>query len=128
MVLSREGGINDADAQKIVRYLEIDQSVDLSRIDQVLARAKSIAAERDPGLKVLDRALQQHAKIIIQRLEQQDYNRDGLLNIDGFVASLRIGEITLNNNELSETFYLICGPDETLAYQSWIVHKFPALR
>ena len=57
MVLSREGGINDADAQKIVRYLEIDQSVDLSRIDQVLTRAKSIAAERDPGLKVLDRAL-----------------------------------------------------------------------
>lgn len=57
MVLSREGGINDADAQKIVRYLEIDQWVDLSRIDQVLTRAKSIAAERDPGLKVLDRAL-----------------------------------------------------------------------
>ena len=57
MVLSREGGINDADAQKIVRYLEIDQSVDLSRIDQVLARAKGIAAEKDPGLKVLDRAL-----------------------------------------------------------------------
>ena len=51
-----------------------------------------------------------------------------MLNVDGFTASLRIGEITLNSNDLREAFFLICGADEMLAYQRWILHKFPALR
>ena len=35
-----------------------------------------------------------------------------------------MGEINLDNKQLEEAFYLICGPDETLAYQPWILHKF----
>ena len=54
--------------------------------------------------------------MIIGNLEQKDYNNDGLLNIDGFLASLRISEVGLENTQLSEAFYLICGPDETIAY------------
>ena len=64
-----------------------------------------------------------HARLIIGNLEQKDFNNDGLLNIDGFLASLRISEVGLDNAQLSEAFYLVCGPDETVAYQSWILQK-----
>ena len=57
--------------------------------------------------------------------EVQILLNDILLNIDGFLASLRIGEIGLDNAQLSEAFYLICGPDETVAYQTWITQKSP---
>ena len=78
--------------------------------------------------KLFEAALVQHAKLIIQRVEVQDYNRDGMINIDGFRASLRMSEVGLSDRELSEVFYLICGADQHIAYQSWILSKFPNLK
>jgi len=34
----------------------------------------------------------------------------------------------MSNQELSEAFYLSCGPDQELAYQGWILQKYPNLR
>lgn len=41
---------------------------------------------------------------------------------------MRIAEVGLENSQLSEAFYLICGPDESLAYQNWIISKSPSYK
>ena len=123
--MQREGGLHDFDASKIVKYLETSGQVDLGRLDDLLNNAKRVAIRKNEHLKTIDRALESHGRLIVGNLEQKDFNNDGLLNIDGFLASLRIGEIGLDNAQLSEAFYLICGPDETVAYQTWITQKSP---
>jgi len=100
----------------------------VSRLDELLNRAKAQAAAKSEYLKTIDRALSQHARLIISNFEQKDFNNDGLLNIDGWLASMRIAEIGLENSQLTEAFYLICGPDETLAYQTWIINKSPSYK
>ena len=34
----------------------------------------------------------------------------------------------MSNAELSEVFFLVCGPDQNVAYQSWILSKFPSFK
>ena len=51
----------------------------------------------------------------MQRLEGQDYNRDGALNDDGFKAALLVEAVRMNEDELEEAFNLICD-GEDLAY------------
>ena len=40
-ILIREGGIYETDAQKLIRYLEVGQNVDLGRLDDLINRAKA---------------------------------------------------------------------------------------
>ena len=68
-----------------------------------------------------------HGRLIVQRLEAQDYNRDGGLNDDGFKAAMLIGEIQMNEEELAEAFNLIC-EGEDLAYQDWVLRNYPSYR
>ena len=116
--------IHELDAEKVTKYLEIDEVVDLSRLDEALNRAKKIAHSKSTALVKLYRAIEANPKMLIQRLEQQDYNRDGLLNIDGFEASFSVTQVNMGPDELKECFYLSCGPDLSLAYQSWVLQKF----
>ena len=109
-ILVREG-IHEQDAQKMVKYLEIDDNIELGRLDQVFNRAKTMLLSKSGAYKLFEAALVQHAKLIIERLEVQDYNRDGMLNIDGFRGSCRMSEVGLSDRELGEVFYLICGAD-----------------
>ena len=34
----------------------------------------------------------------------------------------------MSKEELTEAFYLVCGPDQNLAYQDWIVQRFPQFK
>ena len=54
-----------------------------------------MATEQSSALKALLMKMSRYPKLIISKLEEQDYNQDGLLNIDGFNASLMIGEVGL---------------------------------
>ena len=76
----------------------------------------------------LHRAIQSNGKLVIESMERQDYNKDGLLNIDGFEASLLIREVGMSNKDLKEVFYLICASDQMLPYQSWVLSKFPTFK
>lgn len=64
----------------------------------------------------------------MENMERQDYNKDGILNIDGFEASLLIREVGMSNSDLKECFYLVCNHDMTLAYQSWLLAMFPVFK
>ena len=76
----------------------------------------------------LDTAFRMHGKQLIERLENSDINKDGMINIDGFQAALRMQEVGMSNAELSEVFFLICNHEQELQYKSWIVQRFPQLR
>ena len=69
---------------------------------------KSVAQQHNDSLKHLYSSFDQHHQLIIKNLEKQDFNRDGQLNIDGFQGALRLREVDLTNQQLSEAFYLIC--------------------
>jgi len=57
----------------------------------------------------LRKVFHQHALLIVQRLEKEDYNRDGMLNCDGWMAALLIPEVKqlLTQEDLLECFHLI---------------------
>jgi thermostable 8-oxoguanine DNA glycosylase len=99
--------------------------VDLNRLDEAMNRAKQTAIRESSAIVSLHRAIQSNGKVVIESMERQDYNKDGLLNIDGFEASLLIREVGMSNSDLKEVFYLICGSDQLLPYQTWILTKFP---
>lgn len=76
----------------------------------------------------LKRAVQNNGKLVAENMEQQDYNKDGLLNLDGFEAALRVREIGLGGSDLKEAFFLVCNQEQTLAYQNWVLGWFPTFK
>ena len=99
--------------------------VDLSKLEQVYERARHVAYEQSSAMKALQMKLSRYPKLIISKLEEQDHNQDGLLNVDGFIASLMIGEVGLQRAEITECFYLICNSEQMLSYRRWILQQFP---
>ena len=65
-----------------------------------------------------------NGKLIVQRLEAQDINRDGAVNVDGFKAALLMREIQMTESELEEAFHLI-SEGEDLAYYDWVMKNYP---
>ena len=72
--------------------------------------------------KNLRKVFQQHALLVCQRLEKEDYNRDGSLNCDGWMAAMLIPEVKqfLTQDELLECFHLIEDNNKQIAYVQWI--------
>lgn len=91
--------------------------MDLARLDEALQRAKQIATRNSTALANLRTAIQNNGKLVVENMERQDYNKDGVLNMDGFSASLLLNEIKLSNSDLKECFFLVCNHDQNLAYQ-----------
>lgn len=86
-------------------------------MDEALQRAKQIATRNSTALANLRTAIQNNGKLVVENMERQDYNKDGVLNMDGFSASLLLNEIKLSNSDLKECFFLVCNHDQNLAYQ-----------
>lgn len=61
-------------------------------------------------------AVETHIKLCIRWLEGVDYNKDGHLSADGFVAALLHPELKLSKEEILEAFYLSANRANLLAY------------
>ncbi len=52
----QQHGVHELDSSKVVRYLEINSMVDLSRLEQVFTRARTVLASKSRALENLDKA------------------------------------------------------------------------
>jgi hypothetical protein len=59
-------------------------------------------------------------RLCIKWLEGVDYNKNGYLNVDGFLAALLHQELNLKKEELREAFFLSANNKNELAYQDWL--------
>ena len=105
MIASRE-------ANKVVTMFQIDKKVDLSRLEQCFNDARREALQRSEAVKKVMASVQQNIKMCIRNFEEKDFNKDGHVNVDGFVAALLNSELKLNSEELKEAFYLCCDTNE----------------
>lgn len=53
------------------------------------------------------RALGLNGKIAVQRFESQDFNRDGVLNLDGFKAAMLVPEMKMTPDDATEVYSII---------------------
>jgi len=106
-------GVHEQDASKVIKYLlsPDGEMVELSRLDEAFKRAKVVAIRNSSALAMLKSAIQNNGKLVAESFERQDHNKDGLLNIDGFWASLLLPEIKMSKSDLNECFYLVCNQD-----------------
>ena len=107
-ILIKEGQLSEVEANKVYVNIGMDTNkieyhVFNGRVNQALTYAK----ERSKALRKVTDAVTANAKLVCQRLEQQDYNKDGALNIDGFKAALLVRETDCSAAELEECFYLV---------------------
>ena len=121
-ILIKEGQLSEVEANKVYQNIEQDGKVDYYMFDSKLNAALKLAKERSKAYRKVIDAVTCNGKLVCQRLEQQDYNKDGELNIDGFKAALLVRETDCSSSELEECFYLIANrqvPQE-LNYMTWI--------
>lgn len=116
------------DGQKVCSMVEIDSKIDNSRFTNLMNRAANLARDRSTVLRKFFTGFARHGKSLIRGFESQDYNKDGLLNCDGFKAACLIPELGMPGGELEETFHLIANFNGQLSYKEWISDNFPILK
>lgn len=55
-------------------------------------------------------------------------NRDGVIKIHGFEASLLYKQFELSQEEIKEAFFLLCNEEQEFQYQTWICSRYPHLQ
>ena len=89
--------IADSDAGKIVHMIEVGDQINLPKFEELLLRTRHFLINRSEALEKLKKALRNHGKLIVQKLESVDYNNDSMLNVDGFKAALRYEEVQMDD-------------------------------
>lgn len=115
-ILMREGNISEIDANKVIHMIEVDGVVSLNKFEHLLNETKLYVRDHSDAIRRLRKAISENGRLIISKLEGQDYNKDGVLNVDGFKAALRIPEVPLRDHELDEAYNLICTSEDGLFF------------
>jgi hypothetical protein len=115
-ILMREGNIGDIDANKVILMIEVDGVVSLNKFEHVLNQTKLYIRDHSDVIRRLRKAISENGRLIISKLEGQDYNKDGVLNVDGFKAALRIPEVPMRDHDLDEAYNLICTSEDGLFF------------
>lgn len=119
-VLRREAMLGQMDGQKICQVLELDGKIDFARFSNLVRKAAQFARERSQPLKKFVGVFAKNGRTLVTRFEAQDYNKDGLLNVDGFRAACLLPEVGMPTSELDEAFWLSENFNGQLSYREWI--------
>ena len=78
----------------------------MTHLDQCFADARREALHRSDAVRKVKTSVNQNIKQAIRNFEQRDFDKDGHVNVDGFMAALLHSEFKLNSEDLKEAFYL----------------------
>lgn len=91
---------------------QMDNRVDLTRLEQCFSDARREALQKSEAVKKVKKSVKENIKMCVRNFEEKDFNKDGHINVDGFVAALLHSELKLKSDELKEAFYLSCENNE----------------
>ena len=107
--------ISSREANKVVQMVQIDKRVELAKLELWFNDARREALHRSDAVKKVKASVHQNMKSCIRNFEEKDFNKDGHVNVDGFVAALLHSEFKLKSDDLKEAFHL-CSEERELNY------------
>jgi len=120
-VLCDKGQLLDVEANNVIANLSLDHRKDfVVYLESVFANVKSYWLGKSEAARKIRETIARNPGRCIKLLEEQDYNKDAELNVNGFKSAFLLQEFNLKKDEIEEAFYLYAKSNGMLPYHEWL--------